>query len=256
MWQADAARDFGVSGLPGFIRSSLHSPKMMAVLTAYLAGFVLHAVSVVLLPLYLAQACVAFSMPVTAVWSAHVFHERLSRQQVVAVSGVCLGIVLLAIGAGSPGSQVESWGLPLGLSGLLVFCGVGGVAALCRRRPILTGAIAGCGYAGSAIAMRGISVSQTPTAAVLISALMLPAFGLLAFWLYSMAMARTEVTPATGALIVTQTFVPAVVGLVFLGDDVSEGGAWFVSVGLVLGTVAAIRLAPRSHARPSGAAHL
>ncbi len=244
MWQAGAARDFGVSGLTGFVQSSLRSPTMLAVLAGYLVGFVLHAVAVALLPLYLAQACVAFSMPVTALWSAHVLHEPLGRTRTLAVAGVCIGIVLLAIGAGEPGRLVKSWALPIGLALLLVACAVTGVRALRQRRAVLTGAIAGCGYAGSALAMRGVGVGGDLSAAVLVSALMLPAFGLLAFWLYSMAMARTEVTPATGALIVTQTFVPAVVGLVFLGDQVSDGGAWLVTAGLLVGTVAAIRLAP------------
>lgn len=247
MWQAGAARDFGPTGLVGFVRASLRSPTMLGVLAAYLAGFVLHAISVALLPLYLAQACVAFSMPVTALWSAHLLDEPLGRDRSLGVLGVCLGIVLLAVGAGEPGALVESWALPTSLLGLLVACGVVGVLALRWRRAMLAGAIAGCGYAGSALAMRGVGVEGHLSAAVLASALLLPAFGLLAFWLYSMAMTGTEVTPATGALIVTQTFVPAVVGLLFLGDQISNDGSWLVASGLLVGTLAAIRLAPSTH---------
>ena len=55
----------------------------MLVVAAYLVGFVLHAVAIWLLPLYLAQALVAMSLPVTALASHRVEDElpahRLGR---------------------------------------------------------------------------------------------------------------------------------------------------------------------------------
>ena len=42
---------------------SLRDGRMMLVVAAYLVGFVLHAVAIWLLPLYLAQALVAMSLP-------------------------------------------------------------------------------------------------------------------------------------------------------------------------------------------------
>ena len=47
---------------------------------------------------------------------------------------------------------------------------------------------------------------------MLVCALAVPALGLVAFWLYSLALSRTGVAAATGALIVLQTFVPAASG--------------------------------------------
>src|SRR5690606_13376891 len=122
-------------------------------------------------------------------------------------------------------------------------CAVAGVLLLKGKDAVALGAVAGLGYAGSALAMRGIGTSLTgPTAA---AALTLPLFGLLAFWLYSVSMTRADVTPATAALIVNQTFVPAVVGLVFLGDTVADGGLWLVVTGLVVGSAGATLLSPR-----------
>ncbi|MFS3129668.1 hypothetical protein ACLM5J_14810 [Nocardioides sp. Bht2] len=241
--QAAVARDFAVSGFGDFIRASLRSPAMLLVVGAYLVGFVLHAVSVVLLPLYLAQACVAFSMPVTAVCSARVFHEPLGRGRLVGVGAVCLGIALLAFGAGEPGPQIEGWSLPLGLAALLAVCVVGGLLLLNGKDAVALGALAGLGYAGSALAMRGVGTELTgPT---ILSALLLPIFGLIAFWLYSVSMSRADVTPATGAMIVNQTFVPAVVGLLLMGDSLHPDGVWLAVAGLSLGTLGAIRLSPR-----------
>lgn len=245
--QAAVARDFAVSGFGEFLRASVRSPAMLCVVGAYLVGFALHAVSVVLLPLYLAQACVAFSMPVTAVCSARYFAEPLGRERVLGVAAVCLGITLLALGAGEPGPQVEGWLLPLGLAALLVICAAGGVVLLRGTDAVALGALAGLGYAGSALAMRGVGVELT--APVLLCAALLPLFGIVAFWLYSVAMSRADVTPATGAMIVNQTFVPAVVGLLLMGDSLHADGVWLAVAGLTLGTLGAIRLSPRLEAR-------
>ena len=45
---------------------------MLLVVAAYLVGFVLHAAAIWLLPLYLAQALVAMSLPVSALASHRV----------------------------------------------------------------------------------------------------------------------------------------------------------------------------------------
>ena len=70
----------------------------MLVVAAYLVGFVLHAVAIWLLPLYLAQALVAMSLPVTALAS----HRRRGRGCTAAagsaVGVVTLGLVLLSLG--------------------------------------------------------------------------------------------------------------------------------------------------------------
>ena len=66
--QAQAVRGFESSpdGLWGFVARSVRDARTMAVVAAYLVGFVLHAVAIWLLPLYLAQALIAMSLPVTA----------------------------------------------------------------------------------------------------------------------------------------------------------------------------------------------
>ena len=67
--QAHAVRsiDEPTQRLSDFVaRRRCGSPLILLVVAAYLAGFVLHAVAIWLLPLYLAQAAIAFSLPVTA----------------------------------------------------------------------------------------------------------------------------------------------------------------------------------------------
>jgi drug/metabolite transporter (DMT)-like permease len=67
-------------------------------------------------------------------------------------------------------------------------------------------------------------------------------YGLLGFWLYSVALDRAPVSTASAPLIVTQTFLPAFIGVAFLGDGVRPGWWLGIVVGLVLSTAGAIVL--------------
>ena len=83
-------------------------------------------------------------------------------------------------------------------------------------------------------------------------------YGLLAFWLYSLALDRAPVSSATAPLIVGQTFVPGLVGVLLLGDGVRAGWWPAVVAGLVLSVGGAIFLsrdaAGRDRLRTTGAA--
>ena len=232
--QAQAVRGFEVApaGLWGFVARSVRDPRTMAVVAAYLVGFVLHAAAIWLLPLYLAQALVSLSLPVTALVSGRV-EDALHRTGWIAVGVVTLGLVLLSLGAGSAGAVVTTTSfaalLWLGVAALVL----ASIAGRHLPGPLL-GLLAGLGYAGSAISVRGIG---TPVqGAVVVAALAVPALGLVAFWLYSLGMHRAAVPSTTAAMILAQTFVPAALGVALLGDGV-RGGWWpAVLVGLLLAT--------------------
>ncbi|WP_205474751.1 hypothetical protein [Nocardioides sp. SYSU D00038] len=239
--QAHAVRRFAdrPDSLVGFVSLSVRDAWTMAVVAAYLLGFLLHAVAIWLLPLYLAQATVAMSLPVTA-WAARRVDAALAARHWAAVGTVTLGLVLLSLGAGAPGEVVTTplftallWAAVLGLlvAALLLHDSPGG----------LLGTLAGLGYAGSAIAVRGV---ETPVSAVVVlAALAVPSFSLVAFWVYSLGMRGGAVAAATAPMIVGQTFVPSVVGVALLGDGV-RGGWWPVVVaGLLLSTAGAVALA-------------
>src|SRR5690349_5080751 len=70
--------------LRDFVRTGLRNRFILGVVAAYLAGFVLHAVSIWYLPLYLAQSAVALSLPVTALSAARL-RERLGLGEWLAV---------------------------------------------------------------------------------------------------------------------------------------------------------------------------
>lgn len=239
--QAHAVRRLAVSptDLVSFLRASVREPLILAVVASYLVGFALHAVAIWLLPLYLAQASIAVSLPVTAL-ASRLVHERLSPLHWWAVVVVTAGLALLSAGSGKAGPIVTSGGFVLALwAGILV------LAVLARTRERLgggaLGALSGIGYAGSAIAVRGVGA---PVDWLVVGAVLaVPTYGVLAFWLYSLGLDRAAVSSATAPMIVGETFVPAAIGLALLGDGVRAGWWWAVLTGLLLSTGGAVLLA-------------
>jgi hypothetical protein len=115
----------------------------------------------------------------------------------------------------------------------------------------MLGLLAGLGYAGSAVSVRGVG---TPVdTVVVVAALAVPSFSLVAFWLYSLGMHRSAVASATASLIVAQTFVPAAVGVALLGDGVRDGWWPSVAIGLVLAMTGATVLGVEVRSRESAA---
>jgi drug/metabolite transporter (DMT)-like permease len=234
------------AGLVSFVRVSVRDAWTLAVVAAYLLGFVLHVVAIWFLPLYLAQATVAMSLPVTAVTST-VIHERLQPVHWWAVVLVSGGMVLLSMGSGDPGEPVSS--VPFAVA---LWCGVAVLLLAARVGRHWSGAVlgglAGLGYTGSAVAVRGAE-SADSLAAVACGA-SVGAYGLVAFWLYSLALDRAPVSTASAPLIVLQTFVPSIIGVAFLGDQIRPGWWPGIVLGLVLSTVGAIVLSGDGIASP------
>ncbi|KQY63888.1 MULTISPECIES: hypothetical protein [unclassified Nocardioides] len=246
VWQAMAVRDHEAEtrSAVAFVGMALTTPLLLLVIGAYLAGFVLHAVAIWTLPLYLAQATISLSMPVTAIISAHRLHEPLGAFGWGAVAAVTVGIGVVAAGAGAPGETTSGWLLPGVSWAMVVACTAVGLWLLRRgghTRMVLLGLVAGCGYAGSAIAVRGVTGSISPE--VITVALAVPTLGAVAFWLYSVSLEGVAVTTSTAALIVSETLVPALVGVALLGDGVRPGWWPAVAAGFALAIGGAVALA-------------
>jgi hypothetical protein len=160
---------------------------------------------------------------------------------------VTLGLVLLSLGAGEPGEVQTTTGFVVALWVGVAALGLASTAAGHLPGPVL-GLLAGLGYAGSAISVRGVG---TPVGTVVVvAAAAVPSFSLFAFWLYSLGMHRAAVPSTSAAVIVAQTFVPAAVGVALLGDGVRHGWWPAVTVGLLLATGGAAVLGWQSAADP------
>ncbi|MCW2835210.1 MAG: hypothetical protein JWN68_3163 [Nocardioides sp.] len=251
--QAHAMRGVpdGDPGLRTFARAAVRSWPIRAVVGAYLAGFGLHAVALWLLPLYLAQASISLSLPVTAVVSAVVLHERLEPGRWLAVAAVIAGLVLVALGAGGVEHTASAATLAV-VGGLwLLVLGLGARWSIGAGAGVL-GAWSGLGYAGTAVTTRGLDLG-TPLVS-LAALVIVSALGVVAFWLYSIALGRADVASSTAPLIVMQTCVPALVGVLAFGDTVRAGWTAAVVGGLALSIAGAIHLGrqPGSAAAGSG----
>jgi len=221
-------------------RDGLFSARMLVVVGVYLAGFVLHVVSIAHLPLYLAQVGVGSSLVVTALIASSVMAEPLELSQWVAVGGMAVGLGLLAIAAGPVGkSDFSAVGTAVLYGWLLVNAVLGWLAWRSRGEPgvVALGVLAGAAYGGSPIATRSlVDFSWQPHS--VLPALSIGLFGLLGFVLYSAAMKRGAITAATAPVVLQSTVVPAVVGLVGFGDQV-RAGWWPAAIAAFAVSVAA-----------------
>lgn len=242
-----AAVVFGVGAVVQAIamrRAGFVSPLMVVVGVAYLGGWVLHLVAIAHIPLYLAQVGVAASLAVTAVIAAFVVGEPLAGRHWVAIGALIGGLALLAVSSGAVGKARFGTTDAVALYAALVALTAAGTVVARgtgARNGVTLGYLAGLAYTGSPIASRSlVHFSWRP--ALVAGAVSIGLFGLLGFWLYSLAMHRTSVTAATAPLVLLETVGPAILGILAFGDGV-RGGWWPVAVaGFTLSTVAAIVL--------------
>jgi drug/metabolite transporter (DMT)-like permease len=238
---AGARRVPWTAGLdPRVLVRMLRYPSAVLAILLLLVGFGLHLVAVRLLPLFLAQAGIAVSLVVSALMAVVVFGERLNRLEWSAVGAVIAGLMLLSASAGHIGDDGGAW-IPSALLGALAVVAVLAWPAS-RTHTTLSTAVLGV-LAGFAYAIVGIAARLLPgwTVAELTGSLatyVLLLSGLLAFFLYTLALQRGAVAVATTPLIVTQTVTPAAVGLLLLGDGIRPGWAAGAGIGFALTVVA------------------
>jgi drug/metabolite transporter (DMT)-like permease len=242
-----AALLFGVAAVAQAVAARRHglvSWMMLGVAVIYLVGWLLHLVAIAQLPLYVAQVGIAVSLVVTALLAATVVEEPLEPRHWLAIVAVVAGLAMLVVAAGAVGEQEFDTGRTLALYvGVAVTLALALVAMQWRspRGGVLLAVLGGIAYGGSPVATRAL-VDPAWEAQTLLPALTIGLYGLLGFWLYSVALARASVTAASAPLVLLQTVVPAVVGLAFFGDQVRAGWWPVACVGFVLSIAGALVL--------------
>lgn len=211
-----------------------------------LTAFVLSLAALRTLPLFVVQAIVASFLAVTAVLGALVFKLPLRRADRIGIAVVVAGLVMVGLSATedapTPVPAAVGWTV-LGSSIVLVAVafplgrlrGARGAAAL--------GAVAGLGFGVVAIAARTLPAPLTAGGLIADPA----AYGLLiggavALLTYSTALQRGSVTVATAPLVVLETVVPAVAGLLVLGDSTRPGWGAVAAAGFVTAVAGALGL--------------
>lgn len=220
------------------------------------------------LQVFVVQAVQAGNLAVTAIVAVPLLGARLRGREWSAIGAVCLGLVLLAFAAGAeradPMGTGTRWGL---LAGALLTIAIGMVAgrASGRSAPVLLAFVAGLGFGIVALAARVLTdltvghVLRDPA----LYALALG--GVASFLFYATALQRGSVTTVTAAVIVGETLLPAIVGVLVLGDRPRAGYVPQALIGFTIAVAGAIMLArfgePRqrlpelAHSRRRGLLH-
>ncbi|MET9311242.1 hypothetical protein ABZX12_05420 [Kribbella sp. NPDC003505] len=239
--QASAA---GRSGDAGAHKVVLE-PRFILGMSLDAVGFALQVAALQVLPLFVVQSALAASLAVTAV-AARSLGVRLGRREWIAVGGVCLGLGLLGISAGSEGNPAVGHGFRPALGAAVAVLALVWLSTRLvpgRLHGALLGLIAGLGFGIVAIAARIIPSLRPANLVTEPAAYIAVAAGALAMLCYAAALQRGGVTTATAMLVVGETVFPALVGLLLLGDRARPGYAVVAAGGFVLAVTAALVLA-------------
>lgn len=209
-------------------------------------AFLLSIVALRSLPLFVVQAVVASSLAVTAVLGALVLRMPLSRTDRIGIGVVITGLVLVGLSAAEDrpvgATPTEEWAVVVAALALVA------VAVLAARSTGPTGAAVLGGVAGLAFGVVSIAARLLPAPMTVPGLLSSPATyglaaaGALALLAYSTALQRGSVTQATAPLVVAETVVPSLVGVIWLGDRPQDGWTGVAVVGFCLAVAGAISL--------------
>ncbi|WIX76051.1 DMT family transporter [Amycolatopsis carbonis] len=242
---AKATPDAGAGVDPRLLLRVLRQWKYVAGLGLDVLGFVAQIAALHVLPLFVVQATQAASLAVTAV-AARVFGVRLGAREWAAVVVVCAGLALLGSSAQSEGSEQVGLGFRLALAGAVVVLGLAGIAAGKAGRRVRTpalGLIAGLCFGLVAVAGR-IIPSLAPLDLLTDPALyILAVSGGMAMLFYATALQRGSVTTSTAMMVLGETVLPSLIGVVLLGDRTRPGFVVVAVAGFVLAVTAALALA-------------
>lgn len=216
-------------------------------------GFLLSLVALRSLPLYVVQSVVASFLAVTAVVGMLVLGLRMRRFEVAALVTVVLGLTLVGLSAAPQSAAavgVRTQWLILAVAAVLVVGAIPLARVGGRTGVWLLGGAGGLAFGVVAVAARVLSVPVTGDrlAADLRTLVGAPAFYAVlaatpvALVAYATALQRGTVVEATAPLVVAETVLPALAGLVLLGDHPRPGWGAVAVLGFVVAVGASLLL--------------
>ncbi|HUK69668.1 MAG TPA: hypothetical protein VLW50_13115 [Streptosporangiaceae bacterium] len=251
---ARAASVGSASVTPRLLIRMLGQWRFVASLGLDLIGFIAQLIALRRLPLFVVQAAIAASLAVTAVLAAWLAHHRLAGREWLAVIAVTVGIAMLGSSAGDTGAVNPGAQFRLGLIVAVGVFAVAGFAAARlrgRRRTLALGLIAGLGYGVVGVAAR-ILIGFAPADLIRDpAAYALAGAGVISFMFWTSALEHGDVTTATAAVVLTETVLPAMIGVIFLGDTTRRGLVGLAAAGFALAVVGALMLARFGETEPA-----
>ena len=251
--QSRAARQEGEGAVaaPTFrsTMSAILAPLFLAGMLLDGLGFLGSLVSARLIPLFLSQTIMSANLAVTAVLSVLVLGVRLRTRDWTAIAIVLAALCVLGFSAGELGTEVPGrhmhWSV-LAAAVLIFVFGVVLVRVLGTKAAVPAGLIAGILYGAMAVAVRiahGLDpfqwhalVSDPAAWAVLVA-------GGGGFYLFTVALQIGSVNGVAAALVMGETVIPGVVGVLLLGDVAKPGLGWLVGVAFATAVAGAVAIA-------------
>jgi drug/metabolite transporter (DMT)-like permease len=218
-------------------------------------GFLASVLALRTLPLFLVESAVASSVGVTALVAVRFLGARLRRPELLALSGLALGLALLAVSAQSGGARpLSTWAAWAMLAGVGLVLAVGAAAARLpdRSASAVLALAAGAAFGGTGIAARTLALPD-PLWRLVLAPLpwALAGYGVLGMLLFAVSLQRGPVTTAAALTFVAETLLPAAVGLWLLGDRARSGFAVVAGAGFVLSLVGSVVLARFAELEPA-----
>jgi len=236
------------SGLLGTVRAMVNLPFAAGLLLDAF-GFVAQLIALRSLPLYVVQAALAGALAVTAVLGAAMLKIRLGRAEWAGVAGVCLGLAVLGATAGEEGHRQPSTAFHWALLGAVALIAVVGGFVWRLREPLraaVMGTLCGLGFGVVGLAVRLLPDVSWPHLGPLFSepaTYALLAGGAVAFVFMTEGVRGGKVTTATAAMVLGETALPAVLGVVVLGDRTKPGMLPLAIIGFAIAVAGALALA-------------
>ncbi|MEY9936177.1 hypothetical protein [Streptacidiphilus sp. MAP5-3] len=236
------------SGLLGTVKAMVNLP-FAAGLLLDLFGFCAQLVALRSLPLYVVQAALAGALAVTAVLGAAMLRLRLGRAEWMGVAGVCVGLAVLGATAGKEGTKHPGSALHWILLASILVIAVAGAAVWRVREPAraaVMGALCGLGFGVVGISVRllpsfhGMDLTplfKDPATYALLAG------GAVAFVFMTEGVRGGKVTTATAAMVLGETALPALLGVILLGDRTRPGLVWLAVLGFAVAVAGALALA-------------
>jgi drug/metabolite transporter (DMT)-like permease len=224
------------------------------------AGFLLTLVALRTLPLYLVQSVAASFLAVTAVAGALMLGLRLRRQEAGALVLVLVGLGVVGLSAAPQHADA----LGTGTQWLVLFAAVAVAAATAavtmgrgQSGAWVLGGLAGVAFGVVAVAGRTLSSAVTGDVGADVHLLLrspatyaIAVATPLALTAYATALQRGTVVEATVPLVVGETVLPAVAGLLLLGDHTRHGWEVPATLGFVIAVGACLLLARYGEVAP------
>jgi len=241
----DAGSDSGVD--PALMLRALRQWRYLLGIAFDSLGFLLQVAALRLVPIYVVAAAIAASLAVTAIVAAWMLSTRLSSVEWTAVGVVCASLAMLGLAAGPEGTKRGPAGLGWALIVVVVALFVAGAAAGRlgeRSRALVLGLGSGGGFGVVEVAVRLIDPIDPTKAAFYTNPAVYAVLGggAAGFLLLTSALSRGSVTTAVAGMVVGETIGPALVGVVWLGDQTRHGLTWLVVAGFVVAVAGTLAL--------------